>query len=60
MLHDFGAYQLILSDSNTEFIKCILDENKLYPCINEIITNPASFNEDGERSHLLSSAIWLI
>jgi hypothetical protein len=47
LLHESGAKQVILSDSNSVFIKCVLDEHDMYGYFEEVITNPAFFDDDG-------------
>ncbi|CEP01679.1 putative Phosphatase [Plasmodiophora brassicae] len=50
-LHGAGAEQIILSDSNTEFIQCILAKHDLSKYFRAIITNPAEFDGEG-RLHV--------
>ena len=53
---DDSADAIILSDSNTVFIRLILDECKVSEMFQEVITNPAHFEEDGRLKveHLCS------
>jgi pyridoxal phosphate phosphatase PHOSPHO2 len=46
-LHASNFDVVIISDSNSEFIKAWTDEQNITPLIHSVFTNPAAFNENG-------------
>ncbi len=46
-IDDLGGESIIISDSNSIFIKRILDKNGLNKSFKEVYTNPAKFDADG-------------
>ncbi|CAK9053397.1 unnamed protein product [Durusdinium trenchii] len=49
--HEAKASQVILSDANTVFIEAFLQKEGLRHCFSDVISNPASFDEEG-RLHI--------